>query len=124
MGSWKPTHPARKYREPVGPVSTIGQLARESSWLWAHCPGKCQNWAAIPMAPMVARFGPDASSVRLRAALRCTKCGRKGCLIQHPSWGMGERGYGGGPPLDQIPLALRRWMAKDALRSIGVEIRS
>jgi hypothetical protein len=34
----------------------------------------------------VIRWGPGASSDLLRRSARCTKCGRKGAVLQHPSW--------------------------------------
>jgi hypothetical protein len=68
----------------------------------------------------MARFGGDASSDRLRAALRCTECCRRGAQIYLPSYSKPE--FREPVPLEQIPLALRRWIAKDALRSIGVEL--
>jgi hypothetical protein len=123
MGSWKPTHPKRRDRTAAGLVPTLAQLAHGSSWLWARCPERgCSHDAAIPLKPVMAQFGSEASSDRLRAALRCTICGHRGALLQLPSWGMSE-GYRATPPLDRIPLALRRQMAKDALQSIGAEVR-
>lgn len=75
--------------------------------------------AAIPLTVIIEQFGPNASSDLLRAALRCTVCGRRGCLQQHPSWGMAD-GYRSTPPLDRVPPALRAKMAEIALRPIGV----
>ena len=69
-----------------------------------------------------AAAGDSVSSDRLRAALRCTVCGHRGGLIQLQSWSKLE--FRQGPPLDQIPLTLRRWMFRDALRGIGAEIES
>jgi hypothetical protein len=69
---------------------------------------------------VIAKLGSGASSDRLRAALRCTACGHRGALIYLPSYSMPERRQP--MPLDLVPLTLRREMAKDALRSIGVEL--
>jgi len=52
---------------------------------WVHCEG-CLRPRALPLAPFVIRFGPDASSDLLRRNLRCTACGRKGATLQHPSF--------------------------------------
>lgn len=110
----------RRSRTPAGPLPTLSQLAKGTSWVWARCPTRdCAHWAAIPLNPAMAHFGGDVSSDRLRAALRCTACGHRGALLQLPSWGMSE-GYTS-VPLDRVPLALQRRMAQDALRSIGVE---
>jgi hypothetical protein len=35
---------------------------------------------------LLIRWGMDASSDRLRASARCSRCGRKGAVIQRPSW--------------------------------------
>jgi hypothetical protein len=108
-------------RFPAGPVPTIAQLEVASSWVWASCPERgCRNLAAIPLKPAIAHFGSDVSSDRLRNALRCTACGHRGALIHLPSWAKPE--FRKGPPLDRIPPALQRQMARDALRSIGVEV--
>jgi hypothetical protein len=32
------------------------------------------------------QWGPDTSSDMLRRSARCTKCDRKGAVLQHPSW--------------------------------------
>lgn len=111
----------RHTRTPPGPIPTVGQLASESSWVWARCSLPCMHDAAIPLAPIVARFGADASSNRLRNALCCTVCGKRGALLQHPSWEMAD-GYPS-VPLDRVPVGLRREMAREALRGIGVLIQ-
>jgi hypothetical protein len=43
---------------------------------------------APPFACAVAviRWGPEASSDKLRQAARCTACGHKGARLQAPSW--------------------------------------
>jgi hypothetical protein len=103
-------------------MATLGQIARDSSWVWAWCPKPCLHDAAIPLAPIIRRFGADASGDRLRNALRCTACGRRGALIQHPSWEMAEGCRSA--PLERVPEGLRREMAREALLSIGVGARS
>jgi hypothetical protein len=110
----------RRHRTPPGRIATLGQIARDTSWVWARCPNPCLHEAAIPLAPIIGRFGANASSDRLRNALHCTACGRRGALLQHPSWGMAE-GYRSAP-LDRVPDGLRRQMAREALRSIGIEL--
>jgi hypothetical protein len=35
---------------------------------------------------LIIRWGPDATSELLRRSARCTKCGREGAVLQHPSW--------------------------------------
>jgi hypothetical protein len=41
----------------------------------------------------VIRWGPDASSDKLRAAVRCTSCGGKGATVQHPGWAGNHIGF-------------------------------
>jgi hypothetical protein len=49
------------------------------------------------LAPFVIRWGPNASSGKLRLNARCTVCGTKGATLQHPAW-MGEQiGFPPGP---------------------------
>jgi hypothetical protein len=38
-------------------------------------------------------WGPDASSDKLRAAARCTRCGGKGATLQHPGWAGNHVGF-------------------------------
>jgi hypothetical protein len=71
-----------------GPAPTLGELQRGSSkWAWVYCEsGSCHHRAPMAFAPLVIRWGPDASSDRLRRSARCTKCGHKGASLRHPSW--------------------------------------
>jgi hypothetical protein len=52
----------------------------------------------MALAPLIIRWGPDASTDKLRQSARCTRCGHKGATLQAVSWG----GMGGGyKPVDQ-----------------------
>jgi hypothetical protein len=56
--------PRVRYRAPPGPVATLGQLRRNTCWIWLYCNGRgC--WRSVPtaLAPLIIRFGPNASSV-------------------------------------------------------------
>lgn len=68
--------------------ATIGDLARnEPRWVWLHCENlACRHVRAAALIPFVIRWGPNAPSDRLRASMRCTKCGHKGALTYSPSW--------------------------------------
>jgi hypothetical protein len=79
-----PDRSRRPTRERV-PVPTLGQLRKEHCWFWVFC-SKCPHRAPMAVAPLVIRWGADASSDKLRASARCTKCGTKGATLQHPSW--------------------------------------
>lgn len=65
-------------------VPTLGQLRRSSCWVWIHCKA-CPHHAPAAFAPLIIRWGPDASSDRLRRLARCTACGARGATLQHPS---------------------------------------
>jgi hypothetical protein len=47
----------------------------------------------VAFVPFIIRWGPDASSDMLRRSSRCTKCGRKGAALQHPSWAGSHVGF-------------------------------
>lgn len=94
---------------PPGPVPTIGELAAGATWVWAHCAVPCNHSAAIPLAPIIARFGPETSSDRLRSALQCSLCGRRGVEIVIPRWADPQRGYAK-LPVDRVPPQLREEM--------------
>jgi hypothetical protein len=84
VGSYKPT------KARPGPIPTLGMLAQdEPHWLWLYCTNTyyCQHKAAMPLAPLVIRWGADASSNVLRRCARCSKCGTKGAFTYHPSVG-------------------------------------
>jgi hypothetical protein len=98
--------PTKRERAPPGPVPTISDLAGAYGWVWAHCVVACNHSAAIPLAPIIARLGTESSSDRLRAALKCSKCGRREMEINLPSWGDINSGYAK-LPLDRVPHGLR-----------------
>jgi hypothetical protein len=52
-------------------------------------PARC---APMALAPLIVRWGPDASSDTLRCPVRCSRCGRKGATLQHPGWAGSEIG--------------------------------
>jgi hypothetical protein len=66
-----------------GPRPTFGELQRATAWVWPWCE-RCQHHAPLACAVAVIRWGPDASSDKLRAAARCTGCGDQGATVQHP----------------------------------------
>jgi len=70
------------------------QLNREPHWLWLHCANRyCRHSRATPLAPFIIRWGPDASSDKLRKCARCTICGHKGATLMVASWSNEETGY-------------------------------
>jgi hypothetical protein len=67
------------------PRPTLEQLRRGTPWCWVVCEG-CLHRTAVAFVPLIIRWGPDASSDILRRSAHCTRCGRKGAVLQHPSW--------------------------------------
>jgi hypothetical protein len=67
------------------PRPTLEQLRRGTPWCWVVCEKRLHR-TPVAFVPLIIRWGPDASSDILRRAARCTKCGRKGAVLQHPSW--------------------------------------
>jgi hypothetical protein len=46
-------------------VATLGELHHPPGWVWVHCTRYvplCQHRAPMALAPLVIRWGPDASS--------------------------------------------------------------
>ena len=72
-------------RQPPGPRPTLGELQRSHCWTWVYCE-KCLHHAPMAFAPLIIRWGAEASSDRLRQCARCTICGHKGAALQHPGW--------------------------------------
>src|SRR5260370_37048385 len=75
----------RTARAEPGPVPTLGQLRRETCWLWLYC-RTCGRGVPAALAPFIIRWGADASSDILRRNARCGDCGAKGVTLMHPGW--------------------------------------
>jgi hypothetical protein len=71
---------------------TLEQLRRGHPWCWVVCEG-CLHRRPVAFVPLIIRWGPDASSDVLRRSARCSKCGRKGVALQHPSWAGMDLGW-------------------------------
>jgi len=68
-------------------VPTIGDLQESPGWVWVCCEaGNCNHAAPVTMAQFVIRWGPQASSNRLRREARCKRCGHRGASLRCPSW--------------------------------------
>jgi hypothetical protein len=48
-------------------------------------PRHCRHKGPVALAPLIIRWGGDASSDLLRQSARCKLCGSKGADLQHPS---------------------------------------
>ena len=54
-------------REPLPAPPTLAQLGRHQCWLWVSCTRwGCPHRAPMALAPVIIRWGPDASSDVLR----------------------------------------------------------
>jgi hypothetical protein len=67
------------------PRPTLDQLRRSTPWCWVVCE-HCMHRTPVAFVPLIIRWRLDASSDVLRCSARCTRCGRKGAVLQHPSW--------------------------------------
>ena len=72
---------------------TLAQMRRSCCWCWVQCSNcHCLHSAPTALVPLIIRWGPEASSDMLRQSARCSRCGRKGAMLQHPSWAGREIG--------------------------------
>src|SRR6516225_12093841 len=72
--------------------SPLGELQRATPWVWLWCE-RCQHHAPLACAVAVIRWGPEASSDKLRADSRCICCGGKGATIRRPGWAGNHIGF-------------------------------
>lgn len=76
-------------REQPGPIPTLGELQQGNGgkWVWVYCASiDCHHSAPMALAPLIIRWGPGASSDKLRRCARCTRCGYRGATLSTPSW--------------------------------------
>lgn len=88
-------------------MPTLGGVRKDTEWVWVYCerPG-CGHSAAVPLAPLIIRWGPDAPWTHMRRFFRCTRCGYKETTTRTPSWGNTEIGF--------VPVCeLRRWTGRE-----------
>lgn len=77
-----------RYRHgPPQRITTIGQLVREPPrWFHLRCNTiGCGNRAAVPLIPLILRWGPDAPREWLDTRFRCTRCGARSTSVTRPS---------------------------------------
>ena len=66
---------------------TLANMRTQSCWLRVNCLNTtCLHRAPVALAPLITRWGEEASSDLLRRAVRCARCGRKGASLTSPSW--------------------------------------
>ena len=74
-------------RDPLPPPPTLAQLRQHYCWVWVIWPRReCLRRAPMALAPLIIRWGPDASSDVLRQRARCSNCGHPGATLQIPGW--------------------------------------
>lgn len=77
-----------------GRRSTLGGARKHAEWVWVYCERiGCRHSAAVPLAPLIIRWGPDAPWDYLRRFFRCTRCGFKKTTTRLPSWGGAHIGF-------------------------------
>lgn len=87
----------------TGPVPTLGELHRQSKWLWLNCARTgCHHTQPVALAAFVIRWGSEASSDMLRRHARCARCGHIGATLQHPSWSGSVEGGECGFPVERM----------------------
>jgi hypothetical protein len=73
--------------------ATLGEIHRPPGWVWVYCAAYnpyCGHRAPMALAPLIIRWGPDASSHLLRHNARCGVCGHRGATLKHPGWKNGH----------------------------------
>jgi hypothetical protein len=73
-----------------GPIPTLGEMRAHTCWVWLYCEGMpggiwCHHSAPLALAIPIILYGSNASTNALRQRARCTKCGRLGASLRHPS---------------------------------------
>jgi hypothetical protein len=75
----------RKYREPPGPVASLGDLMKSGTkWMLFYC--TCGVHKPMALAPFAIRWGMDTPVPMLWKRLRCSTCGKLGCTTITPSY--------------------------------------
>lgn len=82
----------RKDVAQMPPAATLGEARARHLWIWVMCPRKdCTMVLAVPLAPLIIRWGLDMRLDAVRRRARCTRCGRRGVRIREPSSEGGDR---------------------------------
>ncbi|MEI9885920.1 MAG: hypothetical protein WDN08_05350 [Rhizomicrobium sp.] len=79
-------------------------LGSTGGWIWANgWPCRCAK--AIPLAALIARYGPAAKLEAVRLKMRCETCGKPPSSFTLPSPGKEPDPI----PLDRVPSSMRRY---------------
>lgn len=76
-------------RERDEPVASLQQFARQTSWVWGYCRDQreCGMQRPLKVQTYIDKWGAHAPAGVIRARSRCSRCGRLGIDIRHPSRG-------------------------------------
>jgi hypothetical protein len=93
----------------IGP--TIRQhLKHMPGWVWA-CGAECRCMRAIPLYPLIARYGLDITLPELRQRMRCATCQKPPESFSLPTFGRnGEHRF---PPIDRVPESYKAYAGID-----------
>lgn len=82
-------------------------LSARRGWFWLYCetPG-CGHLAAVPLAPLIIRWGDGAPFGYLSRQFRCTRCGGR---VTSARWPNSDRTFGDCPPIPS-----RQWTGREA----------
>lgn len=76
----------------VPAARTLREARGRHIWIWVSCPRKaCTMLLAVPLAPLIIRWGPDMLVEEVKCKARCTRCGGIGVRILEPCWEIGDR---------------------------------
>ena len=71
----------------------VPRLSEIREYVLPDLVAQCQLEVPMTYAPLIIRWGADASSDVLRECAKCSRCGYKGATLQHPSWAGADVGW-------------------------------
>lgn len=76
----------------VPAARSLREARQRHIWIWVSCAAQaCRMVLALPLAPLIIRWGPDILLEVVMRRARCTRCGGMGVRIREPSWEGGDR---------------------------------
>lgn len=93
---------------PKFPVRTLAEIRLAGSlWFYLSCEiCGCGNCAAVPLTPLIIRWGPEALRTRLNTGFRCSRRGGRSTTVSWPN-SEGRPDYGAPPVPERY-----RWTGK------------
>lgn len=98
------------YQAELGPATIRSHLRYAPGWIWA-CGGECRCTKAVPLYPLIVRYGLDITFPELRRRLRCATCHKPPVSLSLPTFGRNNEYRF--PPIDQVPVPLRGYARID-----------